>query len=303
MPKRHGFFRDEEGERLCSMGIWRIFDPFTVGPYCRLSQKQGQQDRAVEKPMYIEFHFRKILYRLFHSLDLLQKGVRSWSGFLEAGSIAGPNPTLVFTIPLQAGIAAYSVFHYLNMFIDDIAKAVPFALFIRPSEVQEVESFSDLKAKIRDSQIPVSPQLRALFEELDRDFSWWCLGFQFKRGIRQRLVHYTDILDFSGSAKEDHGKMVAEVRLVSVGEGIRVQDFEKTLRELLYGLCEWLDKLEEVLIGILDDKMAEEKIAWDWQNSQCPKVILRLTCELAGEHSKQVEQEGADLYLPLIVTQ
>lgn len=250
--------------------------------------------------MFIEYHFRQTLYRLVHSLELFQQHTRSWSNFLESGGLAGPNPALTFTIPMEAGIAADSLFHYLNLFIDDIARVIPFVLFKTPSDAQ-VDGLSTLKKKILTNKISVSSRLRELFEELDQETSWYHAGFQRGKGIRQRLVHYTDIIFFSGGPGKDHDKMVPEISLAAVGEKIVVGNFEESLRKLLGGLCEWLDQIEEVLIEQLSKRMAEEKIAWSWMSAEYPAVSLAAISNPEGDVLKREKQRWADLYLPQLV--
>ncbi len=136
MPRRHGvLFSGEESPR-CRFGIWQVFDPW-VDP-CLL-WRQGHASTPISRPLTIEFHFRRVVQRLVRSLGRLYQSVREWDRFLEAGAIAGPNPALVFEIPEEAGIAADSVFHYLNLFIDDLARIVPFVVMGRTPNPRSLE--------------------------------------------------------------------------------------------------------------------------------------------------------------------
>jgi hypothetical protein len=147
------------------------------------------------------------------SLGRLYQRAREWDRFLEADGIAGPHPELAFEIPEEAGIAADSVLHYLNLFIDDLARIVPFALAEDGLEPKEPDGFSALKQMLVNGQLPASRALSKLFTELNCETSWWSQGFKRGSGMRQRLTHYTDLVIFAGSTKLGDVKMSADVSL------------------------------------------------------------------------------------------
>ena len=197
MPNRHGaLVRSKDGPR-CRLGIWQVFDPW-VHP--NLLAMQGHNIRHPEdRPLHIEYHFRRVVIRLVRSLGRLYQYARQYDRFLEAGGLAGPDPVLVFEIPEEAGIAADSVFHYLTLFIDDLARIIPFVLIEDGDEHKEPDGFGELKKQLIEGRLQASQAVIDLFVALDQDNSWWSLGFKRGIGMRQRLTHYTDLVYFRGS--------------------------------------------------------------------------------------------------------
>jgi hypothetical protein len=204
MAKRHGVLLDATSPPRWRLGVWQIFDPW-VDPHLQLLQ--GYTVPRITRPLTIEFHFRRVVQRLVRSLARLDQRIREWGTFLEAGALASARPELAFDIPEEGGIAADSAFHYLNLFIDDLARVVPFVLAPDETEVKEPDGFGMLKRMLCEGEIAASSGLRELFGELDRDGSWWCQGFKRGAGIRQRLTHYTDLVLFQGATKPGDSRM------------------------------------------------------------------------------------------------
>ena len=262
MPNRHGaLVRSKDGPQ-CRLGIWQVFDPW-VHP--NLLVMQGHNIRHPEdRPLQIEYHFRRVVVRLVRSLGRLYQYARQYDRFLEAGGLFGPDPVLVFEIPEEAGIAADSVFHYLTLFIDDLARIIPFVLIEDGDEHKEPDGFGELKNQLIEERLQASQTVIDLFVALDQDNSWWSLGFKRGIGMRQRLTHYTDLLYFRGSG----------ISLITIGGPSRVVDFETALQNLLTGLCEWLDQLAQVLLTQLSERLARQGVHWKPFDEPIPAVPL-----------------------------
>jgi hypothetical protein len=253
------------------LGVWQLFDPW-VDPQLQLLQ--GYTVPRITRPLTIEFHFRRIVQRLVRSLARLYQRVREWDHFLEAGGLASARPELAFDIPEEGGIAADSVFHYLNLFIDDLARVVPLILAYDGTEAREPDGFGMLKGMLTGGEVQAPAPLCELFAELDRDDSWWTHGFKRGAGIRQRLTHYTDMVYFQGSTKPGDPRMTGDVSLISVGGPVHVPEFEGALQELFGKLCDWLDRLDLLLLGHLSEKLAAKGVSWDPFSGECPAVAL-----------------------------
>jgi hypothetical protein len=253
------------------LGVWQIFDPW-VDPH--LQWLQGYTVPKVTRPLTIEFHFRRVVQRLVRSLARLYQRVREWDHFLETGGLASAHPELAFDIPEEGGMAADSVFHYLNLFIDDLARVVPFLFEDDGAEVEEPDGFGKLKRMLHDGDVPASPLLRELFDELDHDGSWWSHGFKRGAGMRQRLTHYTDVVYFHGSTKPGDHTMTGDVSLISVGGPVHFPNFESALQDLFGKLCEWLERLDQILLQHLSEKLAAKGVSWEPHTGGCPAVAL-----------------------------
>ncbi len=271
MPRRHGALVSEAGDPKCLFGICQVFDPW-IDP--RLLAMQGYNFPPTTRPLLIESHFRRVVQRLVRSLARLQQRAREWDQFLEAGGLAGPHPELAFEIPEEGGIAADSVFHYLHLFIDDIARVIPFVLVDDGPDAKEPDGFTDLKRMVLADDLLTPMHLRELFLELDGEDSWWVQGFKRGAGIRQRLTHYTDLVLFHGGAKSGGPKMTGDVSLASVGGPVHVKDFESTLEALFVKLCEWLDRLDQPLLAHLSARLAKRGVSWDPLGEPCPAVTM-----------------------------
>ena len=272
MSDRHGALVSNVNGPKCRLGIRKIFDPW-VKP--NLLVQQGYNIRHPEKrPYLIEYHFRQVVYRLVRSLGRLYQYAREYDRFLEAGALAGPNPDLTFEIPEKAGIAADSVFHYLTLFIDDLARIIPYVLTEEGDEPEEPNGFSALKKQLIKGQLPASQTVMNLFSALDQDESWWSLGFKRGVGMRQRLTHYTDLVYFRGRTKAGDTEMTNDISLVTIGGPVRVVDFESALQNLLTGLCEWLDQLDQALLSLLSERLEKKGVLWKPFDEPIPAVKL-----------------------------
>lgn len=269
--KRHGVLFNPANQPVWRLGIWQIFDPW-VNPH--LQNLQGNIVPKRSRPLTIEFHFRRVVRRLAHSLARLNQQVREWDCFLEEGGLTGAHPELVFDIPEEGGIAADSVFYYLNLFIDDLARVIPHVLAYDGTEATEQDGFGELKRMLNDGKVQAPAALQELFAELDRDDSWWAHGFKRSAGIRQRLTHYTDMVYFHGSAKPGGPRMTGDVSLISIGGSVHIPEFEGALQELFGKLCEWLDRLDMLLLQHMSEKLTAKGISWNPFSDGCPAVPL-----------------------------
>ncbi len=272
MPKRHCVLPEGEDGPRCRIGILQVFYPWNEPELLIL---QGYNVRHPEqRPQFIGFHFRQVLFRLVRSLGLLHHQARRYDGFLDEGGIAGPNPILAFEIPEVAGIAADSVFHYLTLFIDDLARIVPYVLTNEGNEPIEIDGFSGLKKSILDEQLPAPDTVGDLFAALDHDKSWWSLGFKRGEGIRQRLTHYIDLVYFRASTKPGDAKMTSDISLVTCGGPVREIDFESVLQELFLDMFEWLDQIDVALLSCLSERLKDKNIFWNPLDEPIPAIPL-----------------------------
>lgn len=269
--KRHSVLFNSTSQPRWRLGIWRIFDPW-VNPH--LQALQGNIVPKMTRPLTIEFHFRRVVQRLVRSLARLDQRVREWNHFLEAGGIASAHPELVFDIPEEGGIAADSVFYYLNLFIDDLARVVPLILAHDGINAKEPDGFYTLMKWLKNGTVKAPAPLRELFDELNSVDSWWNHGFKGGAGIRQRLTHFTDVVYFHGSTKPGDSRMTGDVSLVSVGGPVHVPELERGLQELFGKLCEWLDQLDLILLRHLSEKLAAKGVSWGPFSDECPAVAL-----------------------------
>ena len=106
---------------------------------------QGYNVPEITRPLTIEFHFRRVVHRLIRSLGRLYRHFREWDRFIKEGGLASGHPELVFEIPEEAGIAADSVFHYLNLFIG-LTESLP-------QEVTLIEKEDSKKDKLLEMTI------------------------------------------------------------------------------------------------------------------------------------------------------
>lgn len=272
MTTRHGaFVRSKDGPQF-RLGIWQVFDPW-VHPHLLVLQGHNV-GHPEERPLLIEYHFRRVVRRLVRSLGRLYQHAREYDQFLEAGGLAGPHPVQAFEIPEEAGIAADSVFHYLTLFIDDLARIIPFVLTEEGDDPGEPDGFGKFKKQLIEGRLQASQSVTDLFVALDKDDSWWSLGFKRGIGMRQRLTHYTDLVYFRGSTKAGDTKMKSDISLITIGGPVRVVDFESALQNLLTDLCEWLDQLDQVLLTQLSERLAKQGVHWKPFDEPIPAIKL-----------------------------
>jgi len=288
MAKRHGILVETANEIQFKVGIWRIFDPWTYGSLLRAQRYNGRHEEA--RPACIKYHFNVVINRLFISLNRLYFQLREFDKFVEDGALGGSNTSLVFEIPEEIGIAADSVVHYLNLFAEDLARIIPFVLEEHVLEVDQKKLppslFNDLKQRILNDKMTTTKEIKDLFVSLEQnDNSWWSLSLKRGRGIRQRLVHYPDLIVCSASTKSGDSKMTSNFTLCSIDvskDGVDTSEknmpFEGTLKTLFYDLCNWLDDLEGLLLPILIERLAKKKVQWSPFDERVPTIRLLIPC-------------------------
>ena len=212
-------------------------------------------------------HFQHMAKRLLHSLDALQGGLhtisRLWDDDNRYETIANPGIG-VARLKLDTEIAGDAVLHYIAAILDDVARVLPFAdpatrdlAWFNGGAKVRCESFA-AAVRLTKSNRPLS-SLGDVFEGLDDDDSWWSLAFKYGAGSRQRVVHYTDWTavgpaslspDAFVTDSEGWGPLPlppeARLYITRPGEDSAI-DFCDRLRLVLFGLCEWLDTLEQRL--------------------------------------------------------
>lgn len=254
MPKRHGLFR-QEGHTppwfdvpWFLVGITDIFEAiarsdFIAEPDLR---KQAQS---------LEHHFRSVKDRLAHSLDLFQRSVLNWETFFNTPF--GTHNSSMQTLNVNSGVTAESVMTYINMFLDDVARVIQMVL--GPSTSEVADSFGKLKGLIKDGHYPV---IKKLFDELDISSSWWDLALKKNVGIRQRLIHYTDVINFRGQKQHGDDKFRVLSTIQDPVMGGREIEFLGSLQSINTGLCDWLDRLEQLLSTHLALRASDLGITW-----------------------------------------
>jgi hypothetical protein len=271
MYSRHCVVFGEDRIPEFRLGSRQVFDPW-IAPELLLLQGYNL-DHPESRSGKIEFHFRRTMKRLVRSLDRLFQCSSDYAQFLNAGGIAGPNAILVFEIPEDAGIAADSVFHYLGLLVDDLARIIPY-VFLDENTFKEPDGFTDLKRQLAKGGYSALDSIKNLFMELDNEDSWWSLGFQREIGMRQRLTHYTDLVVFGASTKPGDAEMTTDISLSTVGGPVRHVKFEEALQRLLSHLCEWFDQLYVGLIPHLSGKLVRRGVFWNPFSERLPSVRL-----------------------------
>jgi hypothetical protein len=289
MPKRHGLFRWENGSP--ESPHWK-YPCFLVGIhqffYGNRSFLKTQEEEV--RLGVIAYHFRGVLDRLLHSLDMLQRSMAEYSGYFEQFLEQGGGEWLGAT-GLNASIQAEGVFSYLNMLIDDIARLVPL-VFNKGGVTVQVFSGDPKEALL--PQRDQFPEIEPLLNLLDDQNSWWHLAFKRKQGIRQRIVHYPDLVLFHGSQRQGEERVEMCASLSSPDGGSRIDYFD-TLRRILEGFCNWLDQLEEALIKKVQSRSLAEGLAWA-PLGYCPRVLLPI--EKPIDSPREISDKDF-LYIPV----
>ena len=274
-------------------GVWGLFEVLARPPFRTTPLGTSHE------PTSLAFHFRRALELLFYCLDGFQQKHTAFDKFLEEGGIAGPNPRAFYEIQTEANAFAQGVLSNLNIILDDIARIIPFVLFALPTKSQKSkQGFIQLK-KYRLPEYPdasIVPQLKALFDELDDESSWLESSIGFGTGMRQRLSHYTDWIILSGSTPPGEDRMRSNFDLVSIGTSEYKVDFPSALKTLLHALCDWLDRLDSLLVEHLCVRAKLEGFEWQ-PPEECPGYFLPVVRSATEREIPNVDY----LYLPLCV--
>jgi hypothetical protein len=261
-----------------------ISDIFNAVAYTDLIPDAGVKKQA----QALEYHFRRVPGRLAHSLDVFQRNVFE----LEASfnNSLGPLADLYIgqALDVKAGIAAESVMSYINMFVDDVGRLIPFVFDV--GRVRPIETFGELRNLITEGHYPA---VKPLFKELDVSNSWWKLALKRGIGARQRLVHYTDVIDFTGVKGDGEEEYRIQCTIWDPITGGQRIDFIKNLRSILEGLCDWLDRLEQVLGAHVTSRARTSGTIWH-PSPVCPRALVPIELPLG---TRDIPEDF--MYLPL----
>jgi hypothetical protein len=164
---------------------------------------------------------------------MLQRSLAEYSAFYEMGGVGHGRD--FGTIDLNAGIHAEGIFTYLNMLIDDLVRLVPI-LFNKPG--LSVQVFSGRPNEALKKQQDLFPEIAPLLT-FDDEHSWWHMAFKRGHGLRQRIIHYPDIVQFQGCQRQGENKVEMLALLISPDSTSGI-DYLNHLRVILDGFCNWL---------------------------------------------------------------
>jgi hypothetical protein len=278
MPVRHGCSRvKEDGPLFLHFGMLGVF----IGVLYpgRITSQQAQK-RVQSLHLHINDAFRRLAY----SLDMFQQAKEKWED--------------VFSLPMEQwmehddqivlGIAADSIAHYFNICFDDVWRLVPFVFDpVSPDEPGEYKAFKRLLERGKFAAV------KPLFDQLRTPGTWWHSMLMRETGIRQRFVHYTDMFSVQGSKGPDDERVQVETFVWKQDSSGQRIDFITILRESLNGFCDWLDKLEAILINELSAQCATRGLAWT-PPANCPRVLLPVGMQ---EGTREIPDDF--LYLPV----
>ncbi|MFL5245111.1 MAG: hypothetical protein ACJ8FY_23660 [Gemmataceae bacterium] len=275
MPLRHGLYRTDDKVQKkmsnvphCLFGLKTVFEAVAFRPpFKSRNLSTSYLGSPEERSTGIARHFSIVLDRLLHSLDIIQRTIaKRQDNFDHEGTD--------WTPWIQTEIAADSVLTYLGILVDDIGKLVPL-VFDNERLNNKGEPILDSFSKLKDEVINQSffTPLLTLFQELDRAQSWWKLGIERRQGIRQRLVHYSDLVNFQVEKADQEKNWRVKGYLVEASNGVAKVDFLEALRRVLHGLFDWLDRLEQALTNQLISRSQAENVAWS-PSKECPLVWL-----------------------------
>ncbi len=273
MPKRHGSFRPEEKSPIFFLfGITSILAELRASTLRTIyPQPHRKGPSAIQET---EFHLQYVARSLVHSLDVFQRRLGELTRWYNTRGFSAPKTFLCTFFQLEASIAASSIFHFLSLLTDDVAKTILLALGVTPTpdNVDDI-SFGALVRKVERGRIGLPLGLRRVFSELNDQNSWWNLGFEYGKGIRQRLVHYTDVIQITASRESTAKRFRTTVFLHAVSGRVPVRNFEAEIAKILRSLCDWLDKVERALNDELTKRACAEGIQWS-PRRDCPRIPI-----------------------------
>jgi hypothetical protein len=289
MPERHGLFQGADKPLLMRLGIASIY---TRMQFQKFKTPLNSVDAAAHQ-LRVDFvqqqrlHMHEIASRLLDSLDLLQQHITC----LDAHFNADDRPINHTGTSRRASMYADAVLQYLGMFLDAVGRTVPFVILDDPRKAPDIESLHHAAkaARMKGEYSAV----KEVFSELDAPDSWWRLGFQRGFGLRQRITHYPDLIQFHGS-----GTVGGDMRARAfVHKGPKFgfaseTEFTENISKILQGMCDWLDRLEAILIRVVVERA--ERV--DAQLFEVPDGGIYLPVFMSGEFQGYRPDY---LYLPL----
>jgi hypothetical protein len=286
MPKYHGLDlkRDEENgfERSpsCMFGVGKILHAFAWSAFDVSDPLRGKAFR------HLEMHFDQVTTRMLHSLHVFQQRL------LEMDSIYARDerpPGKVVDLQIEAGMAADSVFSYIAIFIDDIGKAVAKIYDLqqynlKTYDIRDLDSFNNVKRLMNKLQGCHHNNLNGIspvFNDAAMSTQiWFDLGLKRGQGVRQRIVHYDDMILFAGSKSNDDTEWKAIAYLWgSHGESPPTfpSDIVTVIRDLFTSLFNWMDQLYEVLEAELKSSKLVDDQHWKTYRGGCHGVPVAMT--------------------------
>jgi hypothetical protein len=296
MPRNHGLITLDNGLPAFRFGIMSVFDSLALPPFIFSTGKIVTSQVSSfwlpsEDFQAFDVHVGHTLRRLLHSLDVFQRKMATIGEYFTEGSTPdGINEQL------YAAIAADSILHYLNILVDDLAKMIPPVIFDNERQRDRKDFFQLKKAIKKDINRPEYTTIRPLFLMLDDPLSWWSLGFQPDTGMRQRIVHFPDFVSIQGQQDKGESNVTSRAYVMNLLDMKSTIPFEKRLRDVLRGLCDWLDQLERPLW----DRLSERARMTGKADFARPKEIyqVRLPVELPLKPRSLPTEDF--LYLPSV---
>lgn len=255
MPTNHGIYRklptttSVREPPAMRYGIWQVFDLLRGGSFL---VDPTERRRAAQ----LVHHFTMVCHRFVFAMQDLNRLMQDFAGCYSQGKYP---TTGVMQIRFQAECLADHVLTFLSTVVDDVAIVIALS-----TGVARIDSISTLRSpENRDN--PALAPVMALIKDLDRDGSWWNLGFRREQGARQLLLHNQHLVEFQGSSAPG-GPFKVQAFLISPYQPGRVpwQDFFGLLGKLLNDLFVWLDRLQTVLMTHLRET----------SSAACPRILL-----------------------------
>lgn len=259
MPKQHGVLVTKEGEEVILFKIAEIV--YSVGMYpFRPNEKL---DPILDPVSQYSDHFQKVISgRFFSALHSFHIHL---NGYAESMANASKDK-LRKEIPYHTNytvLFAESIFYYWALLADDLSRIIPFTIDKSPDGLPENLSrlsISSLKHKVLEEG--KLEEFQELFEDLNRENSWWNIVFSPNQGIRHRFTHFADALSLQ--TKHENGMVYPDPSLWQLENSkLVVQgDFCEILGYSLLDWFNWLDRLDEKLRDILSKRADTEGIEW-----------------------------------------
>lgn len=233
----------------------------------------AENEGDAERCRQIDRHLGDVCSRFIYSLLELNRQMQ----FVAKQYRVDGTSVSSFSNLFRAGCFADSAMSYLGRMVDDAAIISAIATGVmRDVPIDNIGLLRNPKTQDHPLLIP----LRPLFAELDRDDSWWSLGFRRGSGTRQLLMHNHHQIEFQIVSEPNHEPTIRAYICSPYSEpdGSTFIDFFDVTRRILSDLFCWFDRLETSLTLILESKCGrplEEK----------PSFILLPVGYEFGEHT------------------
>ena len=260
MPTRHGLFQEDGKPPIMRFGIMEIFRliAYPVFDDASLTANGAVESQKLCLRFSQEnyYHLSNVLRRFLDALDIFQLGMASINQLYNGED---KNDVDQMSVHRRAGMAADSCLYYLGLLLDSLGRLIPFVALQNPQDHSCYQGNRNLrcdsfhKARNLAKTNAKFSDVRAVFLLLDDEKSWWNLGFKPGTGMRQRLTHYPDLIEFQGVGRHGSDTFVATAHLRGAmsANASDVMDFIAVLSDVLNDMCGWLDVLEAKLFDIL----------------------------------------------------